>query len=151
MTITNFGLDKAREFALDYFDKYTHMAIGSSNTPELPTSTTLGTEEVRDPIDLQVKDVGLGVYDFTATFELSDAAGDTIREAGIFDSSSGGELGFRKVLPIEISKTSNQQIEITLRVSVSVINAGDVEQFNLFTEAGDNLVTEDGDNLVIQN
>lgn len=122
MVITNSGLEQAKEFALDYFDNFLYMAIGDSNTSESPTLSSLGNELVRDPSDIIVKDLGNDTYDFECSFELSDGAGSTIREAGIFDASSSGNMGFRKVLPIEVNKTSSFELVIKLRVTITAEN-----------------------------
>lgn len=149
MVIVSSGLDQAEEFALDYFDSMTFMAIGDDNNAEIPSDTALGNELLRDPIDVKVKDLGNGTYDFTATFELSDAAGETIREVAIFDAGVGGTMGMRKILPIEISKTANQQIEITVRIGVTASNIFLGTTDNLTVDTGDNLTTDTGDNLVV--
>lgn len=122
MVVTSTGLNNAKSSALNFFDNFTYMGIGTSNKVENPSDTTMGNEVVRDLIDEVTKSLGPGTYDFECSFELSDASGQTLREVAIFDASTGGNMGIRKILPVQVNKTDDEELVIKLRVSVNTEN-----------------------------
>jgi len=123
MTIVDTGLNTAKTSALNHFDNASHMAIGSGTAIENPTDTALDNELVRSAIDTATKDIGAGTYELEIIFRLSDGAGSTITEVGVFDASSGGNMLVREKLSSSVAKTSDFQLIVGVRVTVSASNS----------------------------
>jgi hypothetical protein len=121
MVVVQVGLDAAEAFALNHFDGFTHIGIGTGTGADGPSRTTLETEVARNAFDSSVKNAGAGTYDFTGVFTISQADGQTITEVAIFDAASSGTMALRKLLPVSVSKSSIQ-LEITVRVTVTASN-----------------------------
>ena len=60
MVIVDVGLDAAEAFALNHFDGFTHIAIGTGTGAEVPSSTALGNEVARRTFESSTKNTGAG-------------------------------------------------------------------------------------------
>ena len=113
-----------REAATDEFIPYTYIALGSDNFPPSANDTELGSEFIRKEAlseDIRINPER-GTYEITTIFNPSEGNGNSIRETGLFDSSSEGNMSLRK-LTNEYEKTSDKEILITQEVSIDVVNA----------------------------
>lgn len=123
MVITTNGLNLINGEILDSFDIMTHMGFGTgTNTPSI-TDTTLQTETLRYPFNIDsVKDIGNGTYEFQGRIPLPDGNSDTFAELGIFSASSGGTMGFRELFSSTFTKTDSDEIIITVQLTVTEVN-----------------------------
>jgi hypothetical protein len=93
----------------------THMAIGTGSTSPGASDTALGTQTAR--VSLSGNTVSTNTITYTATFPAGTGDGD-IREAGVFNASSGGTMLCRTVFPL-VTKGSGDTIAVTWVVTVS--------------------------------
>ena len=110
--IVTTGRDRiAALFAQDSSAFPSHIAIGTGSVAVVVGDTALGTEVKRNAIgaDSAIS----GVATFRVFFSKSDANGNTIAEAGVFDQSSGGTMFSRLLISPTITKTSSVSINIT--------------------------------------
>jgi len=113
------GLDwiAARMYDVNSPNQMSHMAIGSDlATPQLADSTLGATLPVgRQP--LTSTSVSGNTVTYVATFEPGEGTG-TVKEAGIFNASSGGTMLCRTVFPV-VTKEAGDTITITWAVTIS--------------------------------
>ena len=94
-----------------------HMALGTGSTAVNQSDAALGSELDRNALSV----AGGTVKNNTITFESTWAAGDgtgAIKEAGIFDASTGGDMLARTVFDV-VNKGANDSMTITWTVTVS--------------------------------
>ncbi len=94
-----------------------HMAIGTGSSSAVAGDTALGTELDRNALTTS----GGTVSNNTITYECTWAAGDGtggIKEAGIFDASTGGDMLARTVFSV-VNKGSADSMTITWTITVS--------------------------------
>jgi len=119
VTVTTGGLDLITSGVLDSFDIYTHIALGSSSTGELTADSTLKAELLRKAFDITaVKSVGAGTYEYTMRVTLGELNSSTMREIGIFDAASSGNMALRKVLTTAVTKTVNDELYFKVKVTI---------------------------------
>lgn len=123
MTIIEPGLNAAETFALNHFDSFSHIAVGDSNVGAVVTDTALNSEVFRNALNQAVKDSGLGTYFFEIKIGLTEGNGFTIKEIGVFDAASSGNMATRDILPIEVAKTSEFVLEIGVTITVTAENS----------------------------
>lgn len=121
MVVTTYQLNQMLDAVVSSFDNYTHIAVGSVNTPPAITDTTLAAEIIRKTFQTSEKVVANGTYTFAMRLATSEANGYTIREIGVFDASSGGTMALR-TLTTELAKTSDVEVWIDVTVAVEVAN-----------------------------
>lgn len=123
MVVPTSTLNRIKALALDAFDDTTHFGFGTSTTAEVVGGTQLGAEVQRNSFDesSEQNDVA-GTYDFYGRLSLGQANGNTIAEVGIFTSSSGGTMRIRKVLPVAQAKTSDIDLTVGVRTTITVVN-----------------------------
>jgi hypothetical protein len=87
----------------------TYFAVGTGTTPVASTDTTLAAEVFRDAVTQTIK----GTAELTVKYFLptTQANGNTLAEAGLFNAASVGTMFARVVLAATIVKTS--AIEVT--------------------------------------
>ena len=119
MTLT---LDTADTKALDGFDTITHMAFGDGNSTPDTGQLGLDNELLRTILVNTDKDIVTNEYEFVGRVPITQLNSATIREVGLFDAASGGNMGGRALTPVEVTKTSDDEILIKLRVRVNTIN-----------------------------
>jgi hypothetical protein len=105
--------------ALNQLDTYIYGAIGDDNTTPTINDTTLSNETVRKALDTLVKNQGAGTYRFDLRIALTEGNGTTIREVGIFDANSGGNMALRNLLVNEVAKTSDKEVIISMQVTIT--------------------------------
>jgi len=97
----------------------THMALGSSTTAaaagQTDLITTVGSREVLDSSTISGSSNEKVVY--VSTFEAGDATG-AITEAGIFNSSSGGDMLCRTVFSV-VNKASDDAMSVTWTITLA--------------------------------
>jgi len=121
MVIVQDILDSVSSTALNAFDSFTHIALGDDNTTPTVSDTALGNEFIRKTFEESIKNTSVHTYLFEIKLGLSEGNGNTIKEIGIFDASTGGVLGIRN-LTNEVAKTSDIEMVIDLQVSISTSN-----------------------------
>lgn len=98
--ITNTGLEYIAKNTNGVADnEFIYMALGTGSTAASATNTTLGAENTlygsaRKQATCTYSSTGIATWN--AQFSFTGAV--TVREVGIFDSSSGGNLLYRRVL-----------------------------------------------------
>jgi hypothetical protein len=120
MVITTNLLDLAKNTALSELQNYSYMAVGEGLDVENPASTALSSEIERKQ-GVITNDSGAGTTEIVTTYSLSEAVG-TITEVGVFDTSSLGNLAYRKLLNEAIEKDDSFELEITMTTTTSVVN-----------------------------
>jgi len=106
------GTGTARTFTQE--EEMTHMALGTGDTAAAAGDTTLATELDRNT-------TGSTVLNNAITYETTWAAGDgtgAIKEAGIFNAASAGDMLARTVFSV-VNKGANDSMTITWTVTVS--------------------------------
>lgn len=123
MGISSYGLDEIKEEVLNAFDVVSHMGFGDGTTPDDESKTALDNELVRNVLIESTKDLGNGTYEFVCRVALSQLNSVVISEIGIFDSPvSGVMVGRQFVLDENITKTSNDELIVTLLAQVQITN-----------------------------
>ena len=122
MVLVQTGLDTTEGFALNFFDTYGYMAVGSGVNSFSPGQTTLITEQVRNLLESATKNTLAGTYIFVVLLGLSEGNGFTLTEVGLFDAASSGNMSTRNILPVSVVKTSDFKLRITLTVTVTAVN-----------------------------
>ena len=98
----------------------TFIAIGSGTTPPTEADTTLESEISRKGMDSGYPStIVSGAIILQSTWGLDEPASQpcTIREIGVFDSSSGGHMLNRIVLSGDLYKDSNLELSVKLEIS----------------------------------
>ena len=96
---------------------FSHMALGNSNVAVTTSQTTLVAEIGRASLSTSVRTANTITY--AATFIAGTATG-TLREAGIFNSASGGNMLCRTSFnTTSINKAPGDTIGITWNVTVA--------------------------------
>lgn len=97
----------------------THMALGSSTTAaaagQTDLITTVGSREALDSSTISGSNNEKVV--FVSTFEAGDATG-AITEAGIFNSSSGGDMLCRTVFSV-VNKAADDAMSVTWTITLA--------------------------------
>ena len=122
MTIAQPGLDASESFALNHFDLFSHIAVGDGDVGAVVTDTALNSEVFRNALNQAVKNTGAGTYFFEIKIGLTEANGFTIKEIGVFDAASAGNMATKDLLPIQVAKTSNFVLEIGVTVTITSEN-----------------------------
>lgn len=94
-----------------------HMAIGSDQTAAAGANTALGVELGRVTLTGGGGTASSNSITYVATFPAGTGTGD-VKEAGIFNSASGGTMLCRTTFPI-VTKQSGDSIAITWIVTVN--------------------------------
>jgi hypothetical protein len=96
----------------------THVAIGTDGTAATSADTALGAEVLRatptSVVNYSAVSVGFKLF-----VSSSQANGDTLREIGLFDASSGGNMMARSVSFMPIVKSSSITVTFTHIISWS--------------------------------
>lgn len=110
--------------ALDQFDNVSYMAFGDGNTTPAVGDITMENELLRVAIPSEniTKDTGNNTYTYTGRIPITQLNSSTIREVGLFEQSSGGTMAVRILSPVEVTKTSDDEILYTLRVKTNTKN-----------------------------
>lgn len=97
----------------------THMALGSSTTAaaagQTDLITTVGSREALDSSTISGSSNEKVVY--VSTFEAGDATG-AITEAGIFNSSSGGDMLCRTIFSV-VNKAADDAMSVTWTITLA--------------------------------
>tara|TARA_Y100000310_G_C20685829_1_gene818907 strand:+ start:3407 stop:3757 length:351 start_codon:yes stop_codon:yes gene_type:complete len=91
-----------------------HTAVGDDDTLPTESDTSLGNEIFR-------KSASTSVSGQTAEFEMTllttDLVGSTIKEMGLLNASSGGDL-FVRTVNADIDKTANFEVRLVTQIKV---------------------------------
>ena len=110
------------------------IAIGSDATVVQVTDTTLASENFRKAMNPGYPNqVGDGQLEWKATLSDIDAITATIRNLALFNNSAVGSLLLGGTLASDLSKTADQEIDFTVKISVS-------SSTGFLTTAGKNLL-----------
>lgn len=125
MVVVTYTLNIADTAALNQFDDVAYMAFGSNNTTPIVGNTTLGTELLRVKIlpENITKNTSENYYEFTAFIPITQLNSSTVREVGLFELSSGGTMAMRIISPVEITKTSSEEILYTIKIKINTKNS----------------------------
>lgn len=111
--VTNAGLDLFATLITGDSTSYpSHMAIGTGSTAAAASDTTLGAEVDRNAFATETTS-SVGVITWKGFWNSTEANGNTIAEAGIFNASSSGTMSNRVVLSSTVAKTSSISLTIT--------------------------------------
>jgi len=119
MTIVQTGVDAVKQIVLDHFDTFNYGAIGTGSTTALSSDTILETETFRELVYSTNKLLSEGVYIFT--IYLTTIEGNVlIKEIGIFDANTGGNIALRNNIGTDYTKLSSEEIRIQVAINVEV-------------------------------
>ena len=114
--VVDTGLDLVRDLMLGNNFAPTHIAVGTNNTAPVAGDTTLNTEVFRNVITRRI------VASKQAKFQLfitsSEANGNTLVEAGIFNQATVGDM-LSRVTFTDIIKTSALTVTLTWTITLS--------------------------------
>jgi hypothetical protein len=100
-------------------DVMTHMQLGTGSTT--PTAADTALESAVSPRNALTSTTAGGTYSeqltYLAEFTAGEATG-SLREAGIFNASSGGTMLCRTVFPV-INKGAGDTLQVTWTISLS--------------------------------
>lgn len=123
MVVTNPILTAVKTAALAEFDSASHIGFGTGNTAPNVVDTDLDIPLLRKAFDEgAAKNIGNGTYDFSATMGLTEGNGNTIKETGLFDAASGGNLFIRELLTTDVVKDVSKELTVGLRITITVTN-----------------------------
>lgn len=97
-----------------------HMAIGTGSTAAAFGDTALGTEIDRNALTSRTDSVNVVTY--VGTWAAGDGTNSALREAGIFNNSSGGTMLARAVYS-NIDKQAADTLTITWTVTIGTAGA----------------------------
>jgi hypothetical protein len=97
-----------------------HMAIGTGSTAAAFGDTALGTETDRNALTSRTDSVNVVTY--VGTWSAGDGTNSALREAGIFNNSSGGTMLARAVYS-NIDKQAGDTLTITWTVTIGTAGA----------------------------
>jgi len=97
-----------------------HMAIGTGSTAAAFGDTALGTEVDRNALTSRTDSVNVVTY--VGTWSAGDGTNSALREAGIFNNSSGGTMLARAVYS-NIDKQAGDTLTITWTVTIGTAGA----------------------------
>jgi hypothetical protein len=109
-------VDSLQDSTTSPLDAFSYHAMGTDNTAESNTDTTLGTEVESRTDGSQTEGSSTNIYQTVGS--ISANSSHTITEHGIFSASSGGTLLDRSVFS-GISVTSGDSIEFTYELTVN--------------------------------
>ncbi len=96
------------------------IAIGDDSTDVKVTDTTLASEDFRkEMLAGYPNQVADGEIEWKITLNDVDAITATIRNLALFDDSAVGNLLLGGTLASDLSKTADQEIDITIKISIS--------------------------------
>jgi len=97
-------------------DTPTHIGIGTDSTPPDESDTALGNELQRNAIETTTTTDTTII--FTTLINSAEQVGQTLKEFGLFDASTSGDM-FQRTTHTTISKTGRVEVEyeITIRVT----------------------------------
>ena len=98
-------------------DEMSHMAIGSADTAAAAGNTALATELNRIALTTDGGTVSTNTVQYDASW-TSAAAAYAIKEAGIFNASTGGTMLARTTFAV-INKGTDDTVSITWTITVS--------------------------------
>ena len=92
-----------------------HIAVGTDNTGETVSDTSLGVELVRNTATVSY--TSGGIYELTTTFTTGQATGAVV-EYGVFSSSTGGTMLSRDTESV-INVGANDTLTVTCQITFS--------------------------------
>ena len=111
--VTNVGLDLFATLITGDSTSYpSHMAIGTGSTAAAATDTALVAEVDRNAFASETT-ASTGVITWKGFWNSSEANGNTIAEAGVFNDASAGTMSNRVVLSSTVAKTSSISLTVT--------------------------------------
>jgi len=119
--VSSFHMSSARtDFISQLNTLITHTATGDDDTTPTVSDTTLGNETLREVYfdKVLISTTGIG---FTMFQDTADNNGEDIKETGLFDASSGGNL-YSHSLTNAISKDSAKEVFIETQINVLLEN-----------------------------
>ena len=119
--VSSFYMSSARtDFISQLNTLITHTATGDDDTTPTVSDTTLGNETLREVYfdKVLISTTGIG---FTMFQDTADNNGEDIKETGLFDASSGGNL-YSHSLTNAISKDSAKEVFIETQINVLLEN-----------------------------
>ncbi len=93
------------------------MAIGTGSSSAVAGDTALGTETDRNALTTSGGTVSGATITYACTWSAGDGTGG-IKEAGIFDASTGGDMLARTVFSV-VNKGASDSMTITWTITVS--------------------------------
>lgn len=112
--ITNsFQTNVKTNFLNSLSNSITHMGVGDDNTTPLKTDTTLGNETYRESIFKTNSGPDFIFWDLR--LDETENNGNTIKEVGTFDASSGGNL-YTRNLTTSFDKTNLKQAYYSVKI-----------------------------------
>jgi len=99
----------------------THIGVGDSDTTPIQSNTALGNETYKDAL-FTTPTKTTNSISFSLFLDTTENNGNDIKETGIFDAASGGNL-YNHALTNVISKTNSVEAFIEVKVNINVENS----------------------------
>jgi len=114
MTLTTTTIDEIKDAVLDRMEsKFAYIAVGTDDTTPSSSDTALGNEVLRKSRQEYLRDDTNGKITVSMWILSTEANGNDLKEVGVFDTSSGGNLYSRNVFN---TLTKNNNIEVWIDV-----------------------------------
>jgi len=121
--LTNWLLNKIRDCIVDpdatIDSQPTHMSFGTGGIPPSGDETELQTEVVRKVIDRTDSTADKSIV-YYCTLDTTEG-NTTLREFGVHDQSSGGNLHLRETFPVPYTKTSDVETRMIVVVTIESV------------------------------
>ena len=114
--IVTAGLNLVRDLLGGNNAAPTHIAVGTDNTAPVAGDTVLGTEVFRNVITRRI--LSAVAVKFQLFIQASEANGNTLEEAGIFNASTLGDM-LSRVTYTPIIKTGAITVTLTWTITIS--------------------------------
>jgi len=101
----------------DVISESTHVAMGDDDTTPLISDTALGNESDRNA--RQEYTEGTSDVIISGFFNSTELSGVTLKEVGIFDASSSGNMASRNTFT-DISKTNSIEVWVDVEEQIDV-------------------------------
>jgi len=120
-TITNTGLEYISKILNGLADnEFTYIALGTDSTAEATSNTSLGAENTTLGAARKQATctyISPGTASFNVLFSFSGNV--TVREIGIFDAASGGNLLYRRVVAANRNYSDGDAAEFTVTIPIT--------------------------------
>ena len=118
MVLTQTFLDEVRDQVKQQIsDDFLYVAVGTDNTTPSSSDTSLGNEVLRKA--RQETTSGTDYRIVSMWVNSTEANGNSLKEVGTFNQSSGGSMWTRNTFT-SLSKTDSMEVWIDVKVTISV-------------------------------
>lgn len=121
--VVNKGLDLIRDLIGGNLEQApTHIEVGTNNTAPTNNDTTINTEtspRFREVITTRIQNASFPKINLQLFIPAADANGNILREAGIFNDDTIGDMLSRVLISPEIIKDSSTQVTLDWEFTIA--------------------------------